>query len=133
MADVARLAGVARGTAYSRLDRLEAEGVITGYGPDIDPGRAGYGVTAFCTLDILQGSHDKTTSALAAISEVIEVHTVTGVGDLLCRIIARSNDHLHEVLQQIAALPEVTRSQTQLALNTSHRRSVAEVVSLEVT
>ncbi len=132
MADIARLAGVARGTAYSRLDRLEAEGVITGYGPDVDPGRAGYGVTAFCTLDIVQGSHDETTSALAAISEVIEVHTVTGVGDLLCRIIARSNDHLHEVLQQIAALPEVTRSQTQLALNTSHLRSVAEVVGLEV-
>lgn len=132
MAEIARLAGVARGTAYSRLDRLEAEGVITGYGPDIDPLRAGYGVTAFCTLDIVQGSHDETTSALAAIGEVIEVHTVTGVGDLLCRIIARSNDHLHEVLQQIAALPEVTRSQTQLALKTSHSRSIAELVGGEV-
>ena len=125
---VARSVGVARGTAYSRLERLESDGVISGYGPDIDPSRAGLRVLGFCTLEIAQGSHDETVDALTAIPQILEIHTVTGSGDLLCRIVARSNDHLHEVLQQVAAVPTVRRSQTQLALSTSLQRSIADVL-----
>jgi len=127
-AELARDVGIARGTVYSRLDRLEAEGVIAGYGPDIDATRAGLGVLAFTTLEISQGSHDETVRALAAIIEVIEVNTVTGSGDLLCRIVARSNDHLHDILQRVADVATVQRSQSQLALATAHRRSVIDVV-----
>jgi DNA-binding Lrp family transcriptional regulator len=128
-ARLARQLDIARGTVYSRLDRLEREGVITGYGPEIAPEAAGLGVLAFCTLEIAQGTHDETTSAIAAIDEVIEIHTVTGPGDLLCRIVARSNDHLHEVLQRITHIPSVRRSQSQLALATSLSRSVVHLVT----
>lgn len=120
--------GIARGTAYARLERLERDGVIAGYGPDVDPVRAGLGVLAFCTLEIAQGSHDETVAALAAIPQILEIHTVTGSGDLLCRIVARSNDHLHDVLQQAAAVSTVRRSQTQLALSTSLHRTIADVL-----
>lgn len=128
-AQLARDLDVARGTVYSRLDRLEAEGVIIGYGPEIAPVAAGLHVLAFCTLEIAQGSHDETTSAIASIPQVIEIHTVTGPGDLLVRIVARSNDHLHDVLQQITHIPTVRRSQSQLALATSLTRSVVELVT----
>lgn len=127
-AELARDVGIARGTVYSRLDRLEAEGVIAGYGPDVDAARSGLGVLAFTTLEISQGSHDEAVRALAAIVEVIEVNTVTGSGDLLCRIVARSNDHLHDVLQRVADVPTVQRSESQLALATAHRRAVIDVV-----
>ncbi len=129
MVDLARELGVARGTAYSRLDRLEGTGVITGHGPDVDPARVGLDVLAFCTLEISQGSHDVTVAALASIAQILEVHTVTGSGDLHCRVIARSNDHLHTVLQQIAAIPTVLRSQTQLALATVYERTIADVLA----
>ena len=102
--ELARRVGVSRGTAYSRIDRLEAEGVITGYGPEIDPERAGMGVLAFVTLEISQGSHSATIDVLARIPGILEVHTVTGAGDLLCRIVARSNDDLHEVLQALSLI-----------------------------
>ncbi len=127
--ELARRVGIARGTVYSRLDRLEADGVITGYGPDLDAARAGLGVEAFATLEIKQGTHDETTERLAAIPEIVEIHTITGQGDLLCRIVARSNDHLHDVLLQMTAIPTVGRSSTQLALATSHRRSVVDVLT----
>jgi DNA-binding Lrp family transcriptional regulator len=125
---MARVVGIARGTAYSRLDRLESSGVISGYGPDVDPVRAGLGVLAFCTLEIVQGSHDATVDALKAIPQILEIHTITGSGDLLCRVVARSNDHLHAVLQHIAAVTTVRRSQTQLALSTSLHRTIADVL-----
>lgn len=129
MAELARTVDVARGTAYARLDRLEADGVISGYGPDVDPTRAGLDVLAFCTLEIRQGSHEATTAALAAIPQILEIHTVTGTGDLHCRIVARTNDHLHAVLQQIAAIADVERSQTQLALSTVLHRTVADILT----
>ncbi len=133
LTEIARRAGVARGTAYSRLDRLERIGAITGYGPDIDPAVAGLGVTAFCTLEISQGDHDMIIETLSAVREVLEIHTVTGMGDLLCRIVTRSNDHLHEVLQIITAIPGVTRAESQLALHTSHRRTVADLIANDDT
>ena len=128
-AQLARDLGIARGTVYSRLDRLEREGVITGYGPALAPSAAGFGVLAFCTLEIAQGTHDETTRAIVTIDEVIEIHTITGPGDLLVRVVARSNDHLHEVLQQITHIPSVLRSQSQLALATSLSRSVVHLVT----
>ena len=114
--------------APSRIDRLEREGVVTGYGPDIDVIRAGLSVLAFTMLEISQGSHDSTISSLVDIHEIVEIHTITGQGDLLCRIVARSNDHLHEVLQRIAQIETVMRSQTQLALSTPHQRGVLDAL-----
>lgn len=129
MSELARDVGVARGTAYARVERLEADGVISGYGPDIEPNMAGLDVLAFCTLEISQGTLDTTAAALGAIPQVLDVHTVTGVGDLHCRIVARTNDHLHVVLQQIAAIPTVERSQTQLALSTVLHRTIADILT----
>jgi DNA-binding Lrp family transcriptional regulator len=102
--------------------------VVTGYGPDIDAVRAGLTVLAFTVLEIAQGSHEATVAELADIHEIVEIHTITGQGDLLCRIVSASNDHLHEVLQRIAKIDTVTRSQTQLALSTPHQRGVLDAL-----
>ncbi len=125
---IARTMGVARGTVYARLERLEREGVINGFTPIVDPANAGFNVLAFTTLEIRQGSHDETTAALGAIPEIIEIHTITGAGDLLCRIIARSNDHLHQIVQQITAISTVTRSQSQLALATTQSNDIVDLL-----
>lgn len=126
---LARITGMARATVQTRLRRLESEGVITGHGPDLSPSAVGFGVTAFTTLSIAQGRHDDVVDALRATPEVLEVHVVTGSGDLLVRIAARSNDHLHELLQRIVAKPEVARAETQLALSTPVDRTLADLVT----
>jgi len=127
--ELARRIGAARGTVYTRLDRLTDLGVITGYGPDVDAALAGFEVTAFITLEIEQGSHAKTTAALATIEELLELHTVTGDGDLLVRVVAETNRHLHDVVQKITSIPTVARTRTQLALDSQTLRSVADVVA----
>ena len=127
LTSLAKRVGVARGTVYSRLERLERTGVITGYGPEIDPIAAGYSVLAFCTLEIEQGSHQATTGELAQLPEILEIHTITGDGDLLLRIIAISNDHLHDIVQAISAVPSVQRIQTQLALSTTINRPATHI------
>lgn len=109
--------GVARGTVQARVDRLQSRGVITGYGPDIDPAALGYGVTAFVTLEISQpGGHDPVASRLAMIAEVLEAHTITGAGDMLCRVVARDNADLQRVIDRIVDVPGVLRTATVIAL-----------------
>ena len=79
--EASRRLRVARGTVQARLERLQDRGVITGYGPEVDPAALGYEVTAFITLEIRQaGGHDPVADRLAAIPEVLEAHTITGGG-----------------------------------------------------
>ncbi len=115
--ECARRLRVARGTVQARLDRLTERGVVRGYGPDIDPAALGYGVTAFVTLEIAQSrGHDPVSAHLATIPEVLEVHTITGSGDLLCRIVARSNADLQRVIDQVVAYHGIVRASTIIAL-----------------
>ncbi len=125
---LATAVGLARGTVQSRLARLEDLGVIQSWGPELDARATNYGVTAFTTLSIAQGTHDDVVAHLASIPEVIEVHVVTGAGDLLCRVVATSNDHLHELMQRIVAMPGVIRSESQLALHSPVQRTLADLV-----
>ncbi|MBO2446924.1 Lrp/AsnC family transcriptional regulator [Actinomadura barringtoniae] len=117
--EASRRLGVARGTVQARLDRLARQGVIRGFGPEIDPAALGYGVTAFVTLQIRQvGGHDVVARRLAGVPEVIEVHTITGGGDMLCRVVARSNMDLQRVLDVIVEVPGVERASSVLSLAT---------------
>ncbi len=117
--EASRRLRVARGTVQARLDRMQARGVITGYGPDVEPAALDYGVMAFITLEIRQaGGHDPVADRLAAIAEVLEAHTITGSGDMLCRVVARSNADLQRVIDAIVALDGVVRSSTVIVLDT---------------
>ena len=122
--EASRRLGVARGTVQARLDKLEATGVVTGYGPELSPEALGYPVTAFLTLEIRQeiersgGGHDAVGAHLAAIPEVLEAHTITGAGDLMVRVVARSNADLQRVIDLVLAAPAITRSSTVIALAT---------------
>ena len=88
--------GVARGTVQARLDRLRTKGVIRTLAPTIDPAALGYPVTALCTLEIRQRlGHQAVVDHLTAIPEVLEIHSTTGVGDLIIRIVATDNAALH--------------------------------------
>jgi len=117
--EASRRLGVARGTVQARLDRLARDGVICGFGPQIDPVALGYTVTAFVTLQIRQvGGHDPVAERLSAIPEVMEAHTITGTGDMLCRIVARSNADLQRVIDQVVAVEGVERTSTVISLAT---------------
>jgi DNA-binding Lrp family transcriptional regulator len=115
--ELARRLGVARGTAQARLDKLVARGVVRGFGPDIAPAALGFGVTAFVTLEIRQRyGHDAVAAHLNEIPEVLEAHTITGAGDLMCRIVARSNADLQRVIDQVVGYEGIVRASTIIAL-----------------
>jgi DNA-binding Lrp family transcriptional regulator len=117
--EASRRLHVARGTVTARLERLERDGVITGWGPQVDPAAVEHPVTAFLTLEITQGAgHDTVGEHLAQIPEVLEACTVTGPGDMWCRVVARSNADLQTVIDRALAHPGIVRSSTVIALAT---------------
>jgi DNA-binding Lrp family transcriptional regulator len=115
--EASRRLKVARGTVQARLDRLTRVGVITGWGPDISPAALGYVVTAFVTLQIVQHTgRDEITTRLAAIPELLECWTITGSGDLWCRIVAHSNADLQRVLDAMVTDEGIVRASTLIGL-----------------
>jgi len=115
--ELSRRLSVARGTVQARLDKLIARGAIRGFGPDVAPSSIGFGVTSFVTLEISQRyGHRAVIGHLADIPEVLEVHTITGSGDMLCRVVARSNTDLQRVIDQILNYEGITRAATIIAL-----------------
>jgi DNA-binding Lrp family transcriptional regulator len=115
--ELARILRVARGTAQARLDKLMARGVITGFGPDVDPIALGYGVMAFTTLEIAQGRLADVVAHLQAIPEVLEAHAITGPGDLHARLVARTNRHLQDVINRVLEVRGINRATTQIVLS----------------
>jgi DNA-binding Lrp family transcriptional regulator len=127
--ELARQLGVARGTVQARLDKLQRRGVITGFSPDLDLRRLGFEVLAFITLEIAQGRLEDVIEHLGNIPEVLEAHATTGPGDLHCRVVARTNEHLQHVLNAILHVNGITRTTTQIALTEQLRLRVLPLVS----
>jgi DNA-binding Lrp family transcriptional regulator len=115
--ELSRITGVARATVTARLHRLEDNGVVTGYGPDVDVGAAGFGVQAFVTLEIAQGAIEDVQRDLEAIPGLLEAHATTGSGDVLCRVAAESHEALQKVLVDLNRSPAVVRSTSVVALS----------------
>jgi DNA-binding Lrp family transcriptional regulator len=115
--EVARRLGVARGTVQARLSKLEARGVITGYGPELDPAAMGYSIQAFVLLELAQGRLAEAAEVLAAVPEVIEADAISGPQDLLCRLVARDTEHLQSVVNRLLATPAIRRSTSYIVLS----------------
>lgn len=132
--EASRQLGVARATVQARLDRLAAAEVVSGWGPHVDPAAMGFTVTAFVTLEIRQAhprgaAHDAVAEHLAVIPEVLEAHTITGAGDMLARIVARSNADLQRVIDRVVGFEGIVRTSTVIALATQIRHRVLPLVA----
>jgi DNA-binding Lrp family transcriptional regulator len=117
LVEVARRLGVARGTVQARLARLGERGAVTGFGPQVDPANLGYPVLAFVFLEIAQGRLPEAVQRLQTIPEVLEAYGTTGPRDLLCRVVARDNEHLQEIINAILQTPAVRRSTSTIAMS----------------
>ncbi len=128
LVEVARQLGVARGTVQARLAKLEARGVITGYGPEVDPVAMGYGIQAFVLLELAQGRLGEAAAVLEAAPEVIEADAISGPQDLLCRLAARDTEHLQEVVNRLLATPAIRRSTSYIVLSQQVRPRTGPLV-----
>jgi DNA-binding Lrp family transcriptional regulator len=115
--EVARRLGVARGTVQARLGKLERRGVVTGYGPEVDPGAMGYAISAFVFVELNQGRLDDAVQLLGTVPEVLEADAISGPQDLVCRVVARDTEHLQEIVNRLLANEAIQRCTSYIVLS----------------
>lgn len=98
--EVARECGVSGTTIHARVKRLMSSGVIQGAKYIINPDKIGYDTCAYIGFRVNdENRFDTVVEALARIPEVVEVHSTNDEYDLMVRVYAKNNSHLHTLIQ----------------------------------
>jgi DNA-binding Lrp family transcriptional regulator len=115
--EISRQLGVARGTVQARLSKLEARGVVIGYGPEVNPGAMGYAISAFVFIELNQGRLAEAVELLESVPEVLEADAISGPQDLVCRLAARDTEHLQDIVNRLLATPAIQRCTSHIVLS----------------
>jgi len=113
-AALARRVGLSPPSVAERVRRLEAAGVIRGYGARVDLEALGYPVTALVQVAVPPSRYAKVWAFAEATPEVRECYFVTGEASFVVRVVARSIDHLRELIEALGAFGS-TRTAVALA------------------
>ena len=118
VATLARLLKVSRGTVQNRIDRLAAEGVITGFTvrlkPDAEPQRV-----RAVTMVAVDGEHaNAVLKSLRNIPEVQALHTTNGRWDIVVELGVESLEAFDQALQRVRLIKGISSSETSLLLST---------------
>jgi DNA-binding Lrp family transcriptional regulator len=112
---VAENVHISRAHAYSRISRLQDEGVLTKFTAVIDPIRAGLRASAYVTLKLRQHAWRELRDQLSAIPEVHHIALVGGNFDVILLVRAEDNVGLRRVIfDQLQNMPGVLDTQTFL-------------------
>jgi Lrp/AsnC family leucine-responsive transcriptional regulator len=109
-AELGRRVNLSPPTVAERVQRLERQGVITGYRAEIDPRALGYPLEAIVRVKPAPGQLARVPALAAEIPQVSECHRITGEDCFFLRLHLRSIDELGELLDQFLVYGETTTS-----------------------
>lgn len=113
---------ISRAGAYARVERLQRQGVITGYTAVVDPERYGFDISAYVHLKISQHSWKDVRRRIAEIPEVWHGALVSGDNDLVLLVRTHDAASLRDlVLNTFQAMPDVISTQTVFILDEMQR------------
>jgi DNA-binding Lrp family transcriptional regulator len=121
VASLASILGLSRATVQNRIDRLIADGTITGFTiklrPDAEP-------TAVCAIMMIEIEGERTEpimKVLRGFPEVSAIHTTNGRWDFIVELKTADLDAFDKALRRIRAVKGIASSETSLLLS-SHRK-----------
>ncbi|CAM3121337.1 Leucine-responsive regulatory protein [Arthrobacter ulcerisalmonis] len=112
---VAENVHISRAHAYTRINRLTREGVLTRFTALVDPIKAGLTSSAYVTLKVRQHAWRALREELSALPEVHHIALVGGDFDVILLVRAKDNIDLRRVIfDQLQSMAGVLDTQTFL-------------------
>ncbi|MCV7177064.1 Lrp/AsnC family transcriptional regulator [Mycolicibacterium sphagni] len=108
--------GLSRNTVHARLQRLESDGTLLPFERRIEPARLGFPLTAFIEASVVQQRLTDIATTLEKIPQVLAVHGLSGVCDLLIHVVARDADDLYRMAGQILDIEGIEKTTTALVM-----------------
>ena len=100
----------------ARIEKLEKEGIITGYSANIDRQKLGYHITAFINLEMQPAQKPAFYPFIQGCPNVLECDCVTGQYSMLIKVAFPSTQELDAFIGQ---LQKFGNTQTQIVFSTA--------------
>ncbi|MFN3985862.1 MAG: Lrp/AsnC family transcriptional regulator [Rhodocyclaceae bacterium] len=120
--ELARELGVSRSTVQGRIARLEASGVIRGYTVEYGEDYERRLLSAHVLIKVAQKLTAKTGRDLHDIPQVTALYAISGDFDMIAVVRTHSTTELSRLLDDIANLPGVERTQSSVVLEVKFDR-----------
>jgi Lrp/AsnC family transcriptional regulator for asnA, asnC and gidA len=115
--EIADKLGVAEGTVYNRVNKLQGLEVIKGFIPNIDYSKLGYDLVALVGVMVEGGYLPEIEQKIAKESNVSAVYDVTGEYDAIIVAKFKNRSGLNDFVKRILAMEHVKRTYTMVVLN----------------
>ncbi len=128
---IAEEVGLSVPTVSDRMRKLSERGVLTGYFAKLNPKRMHIDITAFVRVRI-DGSENYPNFILEVkkMSEVQELHSITGEGSHILKIRTKNTTTLEALLSRLQAIPGVGATTTSIVLSTLKETAVLPVEAM---
>lgn len=114
---IAEAVGLSLPSVSDRIRKLEERGVITGYHAVVDTKRVGFDISAYIRVMVDRSNHYSAFVKRAQeLREVQEVHSITGEGSHILRVLVRNTAALEGLLSAVQSWPGVHGTSTSIVL-----------------
>jgi Lrp/AsnC family transcriptional regulator, leucine-responsive regulatory protein len=113
LAELGRRVGLSSPAVADRLQRLERDGVISGYRAQVDPRALGFALAVVIRIRPAPRQIAKVAELARATPEVVECHRITGEDCFFMKANVRDVEHLEEVIDRFVIFGQTTTSIVQ--------------------
>lgn len=114
---IADAIGIAVGTVFNRIKKLEDEKVFKAYTVMIDPNKIGYNLTAVIFIQAEGAYLAEVEREIAQLDSAICVYDITGDFDIAVIARFKNRTKLNNFIKGLMKMPHITRTITNVTLN----------------
>jgi DNA-binding Lrp family transcriptional regulator len=117
-AQLGRRLGLSRTTVHSRIERLQARGIITGFTVRLSPDEERGQIQAHVLITLAPKLQGRAEAALRKLPEVRKLYAVSGHYDSIAVVVTATVGEMDRILDQIGSLEGIDRTETLIVLST---------------
>lgn len=120
--ELSRRLQLSRSTVQSRLKRLQDNDVVTGFSVQLGSGYTEHLIQAHVLIELEQKLTGRALLSIKRIPGVTALYSVSGAYDMIAIVEAHSTQELSHLLDEIANLDGIERTNSSLILETKFER-----------